>query len=402
VTRTLLFDLDDTLLKNDINSFVPVYSRALGKQFATLVEPQRLVQSLLQAIGVMMQNQEIDHTLLENFNSAFYPALGLQKEDVQGLIDDFYAKIFPTLQELTQPIPEAVEVIQEAFRRGYRVGIATNPLFPRTAILQRLEWAGLSAERYPYILVPSIEFFHFAKPNPAFFAEYLAKLSWPEGPVIMVGNDLDHDIRAARKMGLSAYWIRPDRQLPVEDSFGPNASGDYPDLLHWLDTASEESIQPDYGTPIALNSILLSTPAYLRSLSEMLPANQWLIQPKPGEWCLAEIVCHLRDVENEVNLPRLKKIMENNNPFLPGMDTDPWAIERQYISQDCLQALDAFILARKELLHHLSQIQMEDWGRTARHAILGPTRLQEMINIIANHDRLHVQQAQQAIRDTSN
>ncbi len=401
MTRTLLFDLDDTLLKNDINSFVPAYSRALGKQFAAQIEPQRLVQCLLQAIGVMMQNQEIDHTLLENFNAAFYPALGLQQEEVQGLIDDFYANVFPGLRELTQPIPEAVKVVQEAFRRGYRVGIATNPLFPRTAILQRLEWAGLSVDRYPYILVPSIEFFHFAKPNPAFFAEYLAKLSWPEGPVIMVGNDLDHDIRAARKMGLSAYWIRPDHQLPGNDPLNPDASGDYLDLLRWLETVPEESIQPDYSSPAALKSILLSTPAYLRTLSEALPANQWLIQPKPGEWCLAEIVCHLRDVENEVNLPRLKKILEDNNPFLPGMDTDPWAVERQYISQDCLQALDAFVLARKELLYHLSRIEIEDWGRTARHAILGPTRLREMINIIASHDRLHVQQAQQAIKDTS-
>ena len=72
--------------------------------------------------------------------------------------------------------------------------IATNPLFPRTAIYQRLEWAGLPPDKYPFSLIPSYETFHFAKPNPTYFAEFLTISGWPDGPMIMVGNDLEHDI----------------------------------------------------------------------------------------------------------------------------------------------------------------------------------------------------------------
>ena len=54
--------------------------------------------------------------------------------------------------------------------------VATNPIFPRKAILHRLSWAGLAPEQVPFALITDYERFHFAKPNPAFFAEILAQL----------------------------------------------------------------------------------------------------------------------------------------------------------------------------------------------------------------------------------
>jgi hypothetical protein len=43
-----------------------------------------------------------------------------------------------------------------------------------------------------------------------------------------------------------------------------------------------------------------------------------------------------------------------------------------------------------------------DWGRTARHAILGPTTLKELVRIIAEHDRLHIRQVTQDLFPDSN
>ena len=56
----------------------------------------------------------------------------------------------------------------------------------------------------------------------------------------------------------------------------------------------------------------------------------WIKRPSPDAWSLTEIICHLRDVEQEVNLPRLKKIIQENNPFIHGVDSDRWADERDY------------------------------------------------------------------------
>jgi hypothetical protein len=41
-----------------------------------------------------------------------------------------------------------------------------------------------------------------------------------------------------------------------------------------------------------------------------------------------------------------------------------------------------------ELLRSLK----DEWKRKARHAIFGPTDLQELVKFIAEHDKLHIRQ----------
>jgi hypothetical protein len=148
-------------------------------------------------------------------------------------------------------------------------------------------------------------------------------------------------------------------------------------------------------------AVLRSTPAVLDTLGRDLPSEAWTKRPEPGEWSLTEILCHLRDVEIEVNLPRVQLLLEQNNPFLPGKDTDPWAVQRHYVRQDGIQALHKFTTARLELLDLLEAVQPEDWNRPARHAIFGPTWLAELVRINAGHDRLHVRQVEGALSATS-
>ena len=164
----------------------------------------------------MVENPSPDYTLEEKFDAAFYPPLGLVRHEVQGIIDAFYAEDFPKLQGITQFRPEAVRVVEELLERGDMTAVATNPLFPRTAILQRLNWAGLPVDEVPFALVPSYETFHFAKPNPAYFAEFLAQLGWPKIPIVMVGNDVESDIGAARQLGLPVFWITNDGASKLE------------------------------------------------------------------------------------------------------------------------------------------------------------------------------------------
>lgn len=390
---TLLLDLDDTLLVNDIDKFLTPYFRALTAHMAAYVAPDRLVSSLMAASRAMTFNQRPDCTLKQVFDDAFYPALGIDPVLIQSEIDVFYAEIFPTLRQWTSPMPGAVALVEEALRRGYRLVVATNPLFPLTAILQRLEWAGLSPEHYPFDLITSYETFHFAKPNPAYYAEVLARLGWPEGPVVSVGNDLGQDILPSRELGLAAYYVHPAEAVPDTPLDPQLPHGSLEGFLPWLDSTGEDNLLPDYTAPASMLAILRSTPAAFLDLSQQMEPAAWNQRPRPEEWAFTEILCHLRDVEREVNRPRLEQVLQENNPFLPGKDTDPWAVERGYIQQDSLQALHRFIAERMETVTILENIQASDWQRTARHAILGRTNLAELVNIIASHDRLHLQQA---------
>jgi FMN phosphatase YigB (HAD superfamily) len=348
----------------------------------------------------MILNQRPDCTLKDVFEAVYFPSLGLNETDVRSASDQFYDDIYPSLKKYTRQKPEAIRFVQKAFERNYQVAIATNPIFPYKAIAQRLSWAGLSPEIYPYALVPSYETFHFAKPNPAYLAEILARLGWPNGPVVMVGDDRQHDIHTANSLGIASYWISEAHDPPPGDSLSPAAEGDLSNLQEWLNTIPKDALLPEFNGPPALLAILRSTPAALSYLCSELLSSGWTERPQPDEWSMTEILCHLRDVEIEVNIPRLNQVLENSNPFLPGMDTDPWADERQYITQDGGLALQQFTASRIRTINILAYLSPEDWVSPARHAIFGPTNLTELAGFIAEHDRLHVRQVYEVIHNS--
>jgi FMN phosphatase YigB (HAD superfamily) len=392
VTLTLLIDLDNTLLGNRMEEFLPAYTRALSDELSNFDEPAHLTKSLFTATQSAINHQRPDHTLEETFNSTFYPAIGSDRDTLRKPIDRFYREVFPSLQRVTQRFPEAVELVEAGLRRGYRIGIATAPLFPRTAILHRLTWAGLNPDQFHFDLIPSVESFHFTKPHLGYFAEFLAQMGWPDDPVVMVGDDLEADITPAGLFGLATFWITREKFDGECIGDPQHGSGALSDVLPWIDERLPGGLQSDYNHPQALYAILQSTPAALLTLKNSVASERWENRMNADEWNLTEIICHLRDVDADVNIPRINKLIDENNPFLPGVDTDRWADERKYSSQNGSNALTDFVNARLELLSLFEQLSEQDWQRRARHAILGPTTLQEIAAIIASHDRLHIQQ----------
>lgn len=397
MTLTLLVDLDNTLLGNDMETFIPAYLGALGKYLSDWVPPEKMVDTMLAATRDMMANNDPRQTLKQAFDPSFYPPLGLDEVEMRVPLQEFYAHHFPTIQGVTQFRPAAPEFIQAAARRGYLVGIATNPLFPLTAITQRLAWAGLPPESNGFCLVPSYETFHFAKPNPAYFAEFLGRIGWPDGPILMVGNDGDHDVRGGRAIGLPVFWVAdPGESLP-EGIPDPHGRGTLSQVFHWLDSQPQKALLPDFNVVSAMLATLRGSPAALAHLLQGLPQDAWLQRPAPSEWSLTEIACHLRDVEREVNLPRLVKITRQDNPFISGVDSDTWAVQRDYQNQDGPTALSDFINTRCQTLELLDRLEPEQWELPCRHAIFGPTHLKEIVQFSAAHERLHGRQVYETL-----
>lgn len=390
MTKTLLFDLDDTLLGNNMDAFLPSYLKALAKHLAPYTPPEKMVPQLLAATRLMEENDRPDCTLEEVFSSGFYPALGLNQGDLREVLDQFYEEVFPLLKHVSDFRTEAVQVIESVLAEGYQIAIATNPLFPQRAVEHRLAWAGLPVDQYDFKLITSYENFHFSKPNPTYYAEILAQLGWPEGPIVMVGDDPTRDIAPARQLGLATYQVHEAAQAGERQP--ASGSGNLLNLLEWLKTTPQEELLPDYKTPQAAFVTLRSTPAFFDSWCKSIPVQRWNQRSNPPAWSPVEIVCHLRDVDIEVNLPRLQKILSSDNPFIPGSDSDRWAEERQYIQENGPLALSKFTRARLEILNLLEKLTPADWERPARHAIFGPSRLFEMVDITSAHDRLHVEQ----------
>ncbi len=394
---TLLLDLDDTLLNTNMDAFIPAYFQALAKHLKGLVQPEIMLPALMSGTQLMLASEDPARTLQDVFESYFYPKLGVPKEQLDKVIEQFYDDVFPTIGHVTKKRDGAVELVDWAFNQGYRVAIATDPLFPRKATYHRIRWAGLEPERFE--LISSFETFHFSKSHPAYFAEVLGRLGWPDGPVLMVGNDVERDLAPAQKLGLPTFHIDG---APASKS-GPEVErrGNLVDLRLWLGSIDLASLEPSFKTADSILSIMSSTPGVMRSLSSGLTKSAWAHEPAPNDWALIEVLCHLRDTEREVHQMQIKTLLEESQPFIPRPEVAVWANQRQYLNENGPAALDEFTTARISTLDQLKDLDKEMWSRNARHAIFGPTNFREVIGFMADHDRMHIQQAWNTLRTLS-
>ncbi|MBK7451673.1 MAG: DinB family protein [Anaerolineales bacterium] len=386
---TLLLDLDETLLNTNQDIFFPAYLQALSTNFASFLDPKLVMRALLSSIEKMNQNQDATRSLKDVFSDEFCPMVGMSREALDTHIDDFYSRVFPSLRGITSQIPEVQPFVDWAVAQGYRLVVATDPLLPRPATRQRVQWAGLDPEQFE--LISTFEDFHFLKNYPAYYAEVLGRIGWQDGPVLMVGNDMERDIMSARKLGLATFFIETESGSTSGSEAGPR--GTLADLRRYLETTDLASLTPSLKAKDAIMTVFSSTPAVLDGLLRNLSTDDWKRKLSASEWTLTELICHLRDTEREVHLMQLKLFSDKDEPFIPRPDTSVWASQRDYLHEDGPTALREFNDARLATLEILYSTPAEGWGRKARHAIFGPTDFREVAGFMADHDRMHIHQA---------
>jgi FMN phosphatase YigB (HAD superfamily) len=352
-----------------------------------------MLRALIDGMYTMSESEDPTRTLQEIFELDFYAKLGVSKEDLIEKLEDFYDNIFPTLANHTQQRPDAIPLIEWALSCGYRIAIATDPLFPRKATYHRLRWAGFEPERFE--LISTFEHFHFSKTHPAYYAEVLGRLGWPEGPVLMVGNDIERDLIPAHRLGLKTFFI--DGESGSTPGFEAGR-GKLADVRRWLESTNLSTLEPSFHSRDAILAIMVSTPAVLRSLSASLTEEQWRHEPTRDDWAMNELVCHLRDTELEIHQMQLRLMIEREGAFIPRPESGVWANEREYLNVDGKTALTEFAQARIDNVKTLQELDDKIWSRSARHAIFGPTNFLEVTSFMADHDRLHVQQAWKTLK----
>jgi len=235
--KAILFDLDDTLLKNSMETFAPAVFQLIAGFTAHLIPPEHTISALLSAIQAMDANEGGGPTNEEVFSAVFYLALGYAPEDLTGLVERFWSEEYPKLRHLTRRLPEARFVIEWAFERGLQVAIATGMQNPRTAVEQRLEWAGVPVTEFDYALLTTWSNMHASKPHPAYYHEVLAYLGRQPDECLMVGDDWEHDIIPATSIGIPSYWIAEPDDQPPEQRILCVGQGTLSDLLVWLRNA---------------------------------------------------------------------------------------------------------------------------------------------------------------------
>jgi FMN phosphatase YigB (HAD superfamily) len=215
--KAVLFDLDDTLLGNSMETFLPAYFQALTRYLDHLVPPERLITQLMRATEAMNANCNRHITNEEAFASIFYPAMKRDRPTLEQVFQRFYAKEFPKLRSLTQRRQEARPLVARALERELQVAVATNPLFPRVAVEQRLAWAGVSVDDFDFALVTTYENMHATKSHPAYYREVLGRLQRRPDECLMVGDSWEMDVLPASSVGLHVYWVTEESEPPLPD-----------------------------------------------------------------------------------------------------------------------------------------------------------------------------------------
>ena len=135
---------------------------------------------------------------------SFSKDLSIRREEVETEVLDFYGNDFNQASCTTRPDPFAAEIILYLKEKGKKVYLATNPVFPRCATMNRIRWAGLDAEDFEEIT--TYETCRYSKPSVGYFQEILERNHLKPERCLMVGNDRREDL-AAGALGVKTYLV---------------------------------------------------------------------------------------------------------------------------------------------------------------------------------------------------
>jgi hypothetical protein len=113
------------------------------------------------------------------------------------------------------------------------------------------------------------------------------------------------------------------------------------------------------------------------------------LTPFGDEFCVVEHVCHLRDLERDGFTPRIRSVLEEDDPLLYGFDGAAVAAAANYSSENAYDALNAFLEARKHNVDALRVVPESGLQRTGHYEGRDSITLAAVVAGMLDHDRDH-------------
>ena len=229
--QTILFDLDGTLLPLDQDVFIQAYFELLAKTLSPRYPADRLMPAMRKGVEAMFYNDG-KVTNESVFWNTFCAVYGEDVTKDLTAFDAFYRKEFQALKAVCGYQPKAAETVGRLKEAGFRVALATNPVFPSVATEARIRWAGLEPSDFAY--VTTYENASFAKPHPAYYRRVAAALNCPPEHCLMVGNDVVDDMEAER-VGMKVFLLTDTLLNREGKDITRYPRGSYDALLSYLE-----------------------------------------------------------------------------------------------------------------------------------------------------------------------
>ncbi|MGE5580852.1 MAG: HAD family hydrolase [Bacillota bacterium] len=240
--RTVLFDLDGTLLPVEMGFFFKHYMNALARAFADKMTREAFEKALLGATHETINNLDPSVGNLKAFADAFTRRSGLDWDDVWPTIQRYYIEDYPSLRQHVPADDVALSVVRHCVESGWDVVLATQPLFPEIAVRERMGWCGVDS--LPWRFISTIENMHFCKPHLAYYREVLEKAGLRPDECIMIGNNMQEDM-VARKLGMKTFLVE-DHLIDSGEDLAPDGRGRLTDVPAFLDRnhlAGDEGVE---------------------------------------------------------------------------------------------------------------------------------------------------------------
>ncbi|HZK43374.1 MAG TPA: HAD family hydrolase [Syntrophomonadaceae bacterium] len=232
--EAILFDLDGTLLDIDMDYFLPLYFEKMvlmGEKYG-FDNMQEMVKQVFNSTSVMMADTNLRITNEEIFLQDFLDKCDhLTRDKTLEFFDHFYNDGFPKLSKYAKPFPGILEMMENLFKEERKIVIATNSVFPHTAIQQRLDWAGVG--HFDYDLITSYEVMHACKPKFSYYEEIATIIGVDPKNCLMVGNDIGEDL-VAGKIGMKTFLVE-DRLIDKGIDIKPNFKGNLESLFRFME-----------------------------------------------------------------------------------------------------------------------------------------------------------------------
>ncbi|HHY11615.1 MAG TPA: HAD family hydrolase [Firmicutes bacterium] len=200
----LMFDLDGTLLPVGLEFFYNDYPEAAAPYFADIIEPGVFKETLLKSTWDMVNNLDPGLPNIDAFRVSFERRVGQSWNRLWPIFERFYSEEFPRLRRLVPESKVARKVVKECVNQGWEIILATNPLFPESAIRERMRWCGV--QDLPWKFITTLEDMHFCKPHVQYYQEIVDCVGLDPKRCIMIGNDMQEDM-VASELGIKTLLV---------------------------------------------------------------------------------------------------------------------------------------------------------------------------------------------------
>lgn len=232
---TILFDLDGTLLLSDGDEFTKAYFAALGKFMAHLHDPEKLLAAVWTGTKAMIKNDGT-RTNEAAFWDTYCGIFGKEAVEEEPVFTEFYSTRYRELRTMCGKYPDLDPFIKGLKTAGYKLAVATNPLFPMFVQKERISWTGADPDDFDWIT--SYENCHYSKPNPAYYREILEQLGSLPEKTLMVGNDVREDMETAGLVGMKGFLMTEHLINREEKDISGYPQGGFSELQQFIETLS--------------------------------------------------------------------------------------------------------------------------------------------------------------------